>query len=104
MKSLTIFLTTNMKMTSFYQPIIIQALLDGITDNTKIAELCHNFDPKFSVQDYSKKLKIHPKTVLKKHGIALCEQGKWSLTCEASESDREITRLKLVEYQLKHNL
>jgi len=72
MCDLTKFVDTKMKMTAIYQPLIINSILKGETSLEVIATRCsrllHGNESK--TKDYIKKLKIHPATVLKKHGIA----------------------------------
>ena len=100
MVNLNTFLTTQMKMTSFYQPLIIKCLLEGITCNKEIAKLCQVYSPQFDAENYAKKLKIYPKQVLKKHGIAELVKGKWQLneSVQVESNSLELCNAKLVEF------
>ena len=60
-----------MSMTGPYQPVVIRVLLEkgGQAKLEDIAEFLAGNDPQ-AIDDYTAKLKIYPKQVLKKHGIA----------------------------------
>lgn len=88
MKSLKKFIESEMKMTSFYQPLIILSLLKGKGKLEEIAALA--IELKLTEKDIKDALKIHPKQVLAKHGIAKLEKGIYSfesLIIDANEAD-----------------
>lgn len=97
------FINTKMKMTSFYQPLIIKCLLEGITCNNEIAKQCAALAPQFDAENYAKKLKIYPKQVLKKHGIAELVKGKWQLneSVEIDATSLELCNSKITEFFTK---
>ncbi|PKL77061.1 MAG: hypothetical protein CVV27_07135 [Candidatus Melainabacteria bacterium HGW-Melainabacteria-1] len=76
------FITETMVMSHIYQPVIIKTLLEsgGHADKLTLAQKVHEFMPTGSVSDYQKKLDIHPKDVLTKHGIVKSEGEVFQLT------------------------
>jgi len=95
------FITTKMKMTSFYQPMILMCILNGITDNKDIAILCNQYDSSFTAENYSKKLKIYPKQVLKKHNMATLNKNVWALNDDVNVDNKD-ELIQLLESKLNN--
>ena len=92
MCSLNTYITTKMKMTAIYQPVIIACLLEGTNDLESIGKqistlLHHNLD---HTAFYAKKIKDAPKKVLTNHGIATIvpRSGKFTFLLDISKSDK----------------
>lgn len=105
------FLLNKMTMTGPYQPIIIRALLkgNGKADLTDIAKEIAQLDPDM-IDYYISRLKVFPKQVLKKHGIAEIPKGQphyvFMRELEISPSELpeliEICDNKISEWYAKH--
>ena len=114
------FVKNKMRMTSYYQPIILLALLDrvGCSDDDAIAEFILEHETKAKGKnadklktDQSKGLKAlrklinnYPKKVLSSHGVLeITEQGLWILPFEIYSSDFDKIE-KLLEQKLFEHL
>lgn len=85
------YLTSKMKMSGLYQPVIIKHLIlgSGTASLESIAKELTTLD-QAAVDDYVRKLKIHPKSVLAKHGIAEIEKDSYKLTMELGDSKENL--------------
>ena len=92
------FIENTMRMSSFYQPLILKILLmkDNIS-NEEMAIICHNYCDKYSSENYAKKLKNYPAKVLKSHNMAKLENGVWSLICPVDQDCMELLERKLMK-------
>ncbi len=90
------FLTTKMKMSGPYQPVIIKCLLEnnGEASLDIIAKELASKDPE-AIQYYKDKLKVHPKQVLKNHEIANLEKDCYKFADDILFSDDE--KLELIK-------
>ncbi len=88
------FLTTKMKMSGLYQPVIIKHLIlgDGSAKLEDIAKELTTLDEE-AVEDYVQKLKVHPKTVLKKHGIAEIQKDAYELLMDLGDSKENLLKI-----------
>lgn len=88
------FLTTKMKMSGLYQPVIIKHLIlgDGTANLESIARELTTLDEE-AVEDYVQKLRIHPKAVLKKHGIAEIKNEAYSLLMDLGDSKDNLLKV-----------
>lgn len=88
------FIETKMRMSGVYQPLIIKHLLlgNGKASLRQIAKDLASLDEDI-IDDYLLKLKIHPKTVLKKHGIANIDNDHYVLTMALGDSKDNLIKL-----------
>lgn len=95
------FINKTMKMTSYYQPLIImsclgnhgKASLEQIADNAIMLGLAKTRG------EVIPKLKIHPKTVLASHNVAKLENNEYSLLIETT-LDQAIECVSLCVFKL----
>lgn len=99
------FLEKKMSMSGPYQPVVIKLLLEsgGKCSIESIAKFLSSMDLD-SIDYYKSKLKIHPKKVLTKHGVANFESNMFllseSMMLSLSETKEliEICNSKIAEY------
>lgn len=96
------FLLTKMKMSGLYQPVIIKHLVlgNGKAKLEDIAKELTTLDEE-AIDDYVQKLRVHPKAVLKKHGIAEIEKDAYQLIMELGDTKDvllKICELKITEF------
>lgn len=100
------FISNRMKMTSFYQPVIIKVLIayGGKATTKELATQCC-FVSNVALNDvkdekhFEKRLKVYPKQVLTKHGIVKVEKNVWTLLLDADESTEELLNNKLKTFK-----
>lgn len=102
------FLTSKMKMSGLYQPVIIKHLIleNGQAALESIAKELTTLDEE-AVEDYVQKLKIHPKAVLKKHGIAEIEKDSYRLLMELGDTKENLLKIcneKILSYMEQRGL
>lgn len=83
-----------MKMSGLYQPVIIKQLIqnDGKASLESIAKELATLDEE-AIEDYVQKLKVHPKAVLKKHGIAEIQDNSYELRIELGDTKNNLLSL-----------
>lgn len=83
-----------MKMSGLYQPVIIKHLIlsGGLAKLEEIAKELTTLDEE-AVEDYIQKLKIHPKAVLKKHGIAEIQEDAYELLMDLGDSKENLLKI-----------
>jgi len=87
MTNLKSFVSTKMKMTAIYQPVIIKVLLEnnGSASYSTIADELVKLDSSKPHSFYIDRLAVHPRTVLATHEVASVEKKVYKL--EASYTD-----------------
>jgi hypothetical protein len=88
MNNLSTFINTKMKMTSYYQPLIILCMIENNGSCSLDAISNMAIDLGLSDKSTKDKLKIHPKTVLAKHNIAHIVDGSYVLDHSCTVLDR----------------
>lgn len=88
------FLTSKMKMSGLYQPVIIKHLIlgNGSAKLEEIAKELTTLDEE-AVEDYIQKLKVYPKAVLKKHRIAEIQKDSYELLMELGDSKENLLKI-----------
>ncbi len=89
-------------MSGVYQPVIIKHLImgDGNAKLEEIAKELATLDQE-AVEDYVQKLKVHPKNVLKKHGIAEIHKDVYQLLMEIGDTKEALLKIceqKILEF------
>lgn len=104
------FLTTRMRMSHIYQPLLIRALIDAGGTAT-LRQLAHAFlaQDESQLRFYEKRIKAMPLRVLTKHGVVRHEQGLISLTTQdltyvQRAQLKMACELRLQEYVQRRNL
>lgn len=88
------FVATKMKMTAIYQPVIIKCLLEnnGEASFDLIADELVKLEGK-QRSFYLERLAVHPKAVLKQHGVAIVEKRVYRLAANYSDKESLINLL-----------
>lgn len=88
------FLLIKMKMSGIYQPLIIKHLLQG-NGKASLKEIAQDLatNDQDIIDDFIERLKIHPRTVLKKHGVATISGNEYVLSMELGDSKEALIKL-----------
>lgn len=107
MKNLNYFVSNEMKLSSYYQPLIILSLITtGNKQATlgEIADLAVQYNLTTDLNKLIDALKIHPKTVLAKHNIATLTKGVYALNDAVIIDDVESLYTELTQVLLRYKL
>lgn len=92
------FLTKKMKMTGPYQAIVIYQCLNG-NGEASLEDIAKDLSARDreSINYYISRLKIYPKEVLKKHGVAELSDNKFKLTFPVENNQIDVLKTICLE-------